>query len=415
MDSSGFTLSVETETQEGKIKRFTEKPWKDDSIFPCLEYLSDVYRFLFAGGINVDIADTPFNEYQKWLNKLIKKNKLGSKLRTYWYETSKTGETLLVPSKKNNYYLIKFFSKKEIKPIFDKNDDLIELRIERKIANKGIYRLRITNEAYFSYEAYAKTPTIDEKTWLGGEMLPHMYGVIPAILVQNNLCTKTNRGTSDFTDPVLKMAEAIAKTDHNYDETNRFFGNPLIDSPSKSRTTKALQNKEQVLQKEPNDEGGGHDLLQPVPFTREQLDYLKSQKDSFRRSIGVLSPIDEVSGEHSGVAIHNLTDGLVSVATEKWEILVNEGLEPLFDMILRMASLDGFLNLSGDLVIKDCMVEISRKKPYYTPTPQDIKTNCDIALSLLELGVSRENALKIIYPHKSSDEIKDLINPILEE
>jgi hypothetical protein len=382
---------------------------------PIKEYINDVNRFLFAGGINVDLdkslQDSP---HQLLIEESLRVNKFNSILESLWKYLAITGEVLILVRFKDGLPYFEYFEKENFKPTYVGNE-LTEVLIKELIEideELYEYRLKINRQFYVEYPLVLADQA-DRYDWdANQELIDHPYGVTPGVIIQNTKDIKNSlRSTSEFSYSDIRLAISIITMEYGLDENVYFFGNPLIDSPDPERTIKALNNLSQVLEKLPNEDGGGHTLLQPQPLTSTELDYLKYKKESFRRNLGVTSPYETKLTDVSGVALRIMNDGLISRAQSKWQTIVEDGFSSLFQLILTMASR---LNLVSDLGKVD--FSINRIKPYFEQTSKEKIESLEVARQLIELGIDRSEALReTYYTNLSLEEIEEKLRPTMDD
>lgn len=384
---------------------------------PIKEYIHDVNRFLFSGGITPNFINLPEDHYGiKVINGLVKKY-FTNQLFSLWKTVSITGEVLVTFEIKNGEVFLEFFDPREYEPLFHKDGSLKEAHISTKVKIMGetyVYKFSLIEGAKIEYPLVLVK---DSKSynWEENKTITELpTKKVQAYLIKTNHDLTKNRGNSDFNISSLNLSFSITRMEYGLDENEYFFGNPLIDSPDSGDTIKRLNKKIQVLNKLPNDEGGGHDLLQPKGLSADQIAYLQHKKEAFKRAMGITNTQEVRLNDASGIALRMMNDGLISKAQEKWTDIVVGGLVPLFNQILQGLQEYGIVGL-GSFYRKD-NVFISRKEPYFNKTENEKLLSLSIAERLIEMGVNRVHALKeTYYTHKSIEEIESMLRPNLED
>jgi hypothetical protein len=383
---------------------------------PLKEYVHDVNRFLFSGGINININELPENHYAHEFINYVANKYIHPNLFPIWELLALTGELLTVVRIKNGKPSFEFFDPREYS-LVTVNNKVTQVKIRTIVELEGkryIYRFEVTPFNYVEYPLVLEEKEANYEWDKVAEFVNHGFKRIPINLIGLNKNLTNKRGNPEFNWGSLMLAKSIATIEYGLDENVYFFGNPLIDSPDPDKTTKDLNAKKQVLQKLPPDEGGGHELLQPQALSETELNYLKIKKESFKRSMGITNTQETQLNDASGVALRIMNDGLISKAQSKWEEIVTYGLEDLLDLVLQLAQDLGILSLG---VHSDkSLITIARSEPYFIRTEDEKLKSLDVAERLIELGIDRAIALQeTYYSHKSIQEIELLFRPNLED
>lgn len=383
---------------------------------PLKEYVNDVNRFLFSGGINVSLPNLPDEHYSHQLIKTVSDKYIQSNLFSIWELLALTGELLIVVRQQKENFSLEFFDKREYRVTTSKGN-ITEVKVKTIVELEGkryIYRFEINSFNYKEYPLVLEEKETHYDWESSATYVNHNYGVVPVQIIGLNKKLTNNRGQSEFNQSSLMLAKSIASIEYGLDENLYFFGNPLIDSPDPKRTIKDLNNKVQVLQKLPNEEGGSHELLQPVTLSSSELEYLKFKKESFKRAMGVTNTQETRFNDASGIALMIMNDGLISKAQSKWTEIVTYGIEPLFQLILSLAEKTQVIGLGSKKDAK--IVEIHRSQPYFIQTNQEKLQSLEIAQRLIEMGVDRARALQeTYYTNKTLQDIEEMLRPNLED
>jgi len=385
---------------------------------PLREYVQDVNRFLFAGGVSLANHTLPDSHPSNALIDQLVKVGINPYLDNLWELCAITGEILaLVRFNYKNLPSLEYFDRREFTPTYDKAGKLTEVSIYTSITIDGIryiYKVKADKSHYYEYplvkEQYAKNYQWDSNVTL----VEHNYGEVPAQVIKLNPSINSKRGKPEFNTASVNLAASIVFMEYGLDENVEFLGNPLIDSPDPRETIKALNQKKQVLQKLPSDEGGGHEILQPAPLTQHELEYLKYKKEAFKRLHGITNTQETRLNDASGIALRIMNDGLISKAQSKWSQIVEAGLNPLLDLVCRLGQAQGLYNLGS--FFPKCGFYLVRKEPYFAQTEGEKIQSLEVTNRLIEMGVDRAEALKeTFYTHLTLEEINAKLRVNLED
>ena len=199
-------------------------------------------------------------------------------------------------------------------------------------------------------------------------------------------------------------------------ENIHLFGNPMLVSPDPEDTLKRLKARVQVLQKEPNEDGGTVDVLQYNAIEPEHLDLIALLETSFNKLMGIKSGTEVKSADVSSLTLRIMNSATISKAESKWQTYVEDGLEPMFETILKMAAIDGILLIVNINDEESYCIEITRKMPYFVESPSEVSQQLAVAQQLVDLGVDRVEALKsTIWPGLTYGQIEEKLRPNLED
>ena len=227
---------------------------------PMKEYVQDVNRFLFSGGIYATFKNLPDDHYgAKQIQKLIKRY-FTNQLFSLWETISTTGEVLITYEIFNGEVSLEFFDVREFEPKFDKEGSLKEVKVKTRVRMDGelyIYKFDLRPGIRVEYPLVKERESHNYDWQANANPRVLKTKEVQACLVKTNHGVTSNRGTSDFSYSSLNLSLSITRLEYGLDENEYFFGNPLIDSPDPSETIYRLNKKVQVLTKMPADEGGG--------------------------------------------------------------------------------------------------------------------------------------------------------------
>jgi hypothetical protein len=381
---------------------------------PVAGYLQEVNRFLFDGGLNIDVEAAESDDpRQLFVNHLVKYNNLQSSLESVWQTGAITGELLIVLRLSQGSYSFEWFDKTE----FDYNEEAIKVKTVRSIDGVDyVYKLDITSLAYIEYPL-VETRYASTFNWeANAEPVPHTYGFIPASVIKNQIKLSSRRGVGEFNFGACKLAAAVLMATFDAFENLRLFGNPFFISPDPDDTLKRLRARVQVLQKEANEDGGTIDILNPSAISAEHLQFIGALQDNFNHHMGVKLGTEIKSADVSSLTLRILNSATISRAEAKWQNYVEDGLKVAIERCLQMSAIDGILL---NVNLKDYatyQLSFNRKKPYFVESPLEISQQLTVAQQLVDLGVDRVEALKqTVWPGLSYGQIEEKLRVNLED
>lgn len=377
---------------------------------PLSEYLKDLNRFIFSGGLSFNVLGDSDGESdsQALIDLVVKQNRLQSSLYSLLEKAAVHGELLVEAKPKNLGYNLYFYSPRSYKV-----DDDGKVFIEHDVIKDKttfVFRHEVDNQYYYDYPLVEKRMAKGFKWDKNVNKIAHGYNEVPVQIIKNKTSIDSDKGIQEFTWADINLACSIIKLEYGLDEGVYFFTNPQFTSNDPDNTINELVKKTGVLY---SDEDSPIGLLQPKPLSEDVSNYLRDKKQAFRANLGVQDlsmNLTRSSSEISGKALTILKQPLIQKAEERWLSLVTDGLQPLFDLILRMAAKNQMI--TGQY--KE--VTINRIKPYFPDTPTDKLDKLRVVSELIEIGLSREEALKSeFWPHMSLEEIREKIRPNLED
>lgn len=382
---------------------------------PISNYLHEVGRFLFDGGLNVDVEYVDSQDArQTFVEDLITKNSLQSSLESIWETGAITGELLVVLRLSGDNYSFEWFDKTEFTP------GLNEITVEtlRDIDGKTyVYKLDITPSAYIEYPLVEKQYAYLYDWAANQEVVPHAYQEIPAIVIKNAVTLGSNRGESEFNFGACRLAASVIMATFDSLENVHFFGSPMLASPDPEDTLKRLKKRIQVLQKESNEDGGTVDVLNYQAISEEHLKLIDKLENNMNRHMGIrVGGEAKASADVSSLALRILNSSTISKAEGKWQNYVEDGLVLVFELALRMSAADGMLLMVNPSVPESYKVAVTRKMPYFVESPMEKSQLLSVAQQMVDLGVDRIEALKAtVWPHLSIGQIEEKLRINLED
>lgn len=380
---------------------------------PLSEYVNDVNRFLFSGGITLD-SDLPSDHPAQLLAEKFSAKCIKPYLNSIWESVAIAGELLAVIRISSGQYSLEWFDPREYTLKWEKGE-LEKISVKTRVEIDGtiyIYRFDIDSRQFWEYPL-VKEPEAGYYDWEKNKTITdHGLGRLPAHLIKVNPSIKTRRGCSEFPLAALNLSQSICTIEYGLDENLYFFGNPFFDSPDPRATIKDLNEKRQVLQKLPNDEGGGHTLLQPQTLSGDELAYLQFKKESFKRLMGITNTQETRLTDASGVALRIMNDGLISKAQVKWVEVVDDGLEGLTRLFMNCAHQAGLVVMP----LVDPNFSYHRSEPFFIQTEAERLQSLDVAERLFDMGLDRAIALQLtVFPHLGIGQIEEMFSNRVEE
>lgn len=387
---------------------------------PLADYLHEINRFLFSGGISVDVvAAQERDPRQVLINRTLDHNNLQANLESLWVRGAVTGEVLcVIRLDATGDYTFDWYEAHEFTPVY-KSRKLSWLTIEttRYVQGKPlVFRLDVTPEAYIEYPLVPPNRARDFDWAANATTIPHGYREVPATIIKNSSRLSKLRGKPEFNHAACKMAATILMLTHDSVENMHFFGTPIFTSPDPKDTLKRLKARVQVLQKEANEDGGSVDLLTPNAITPQHLDLIERLEQNFKRHLGIKSGHQDNTHDVSSLSLRILNSATISKAESKWLSYVDNGLRVALQLVLKMAAVDGILSIVNPNTPETYQLAIHRLTPYFSETPQEQLQQLELAARLVDLGVDRSQALKETYwPQLSLDQISALLRPNFED
>jgi hypothetical protein len=305
-------------------------------------------------------------------------------------------------------YKLEFARKHEI---VERTSERVTIEKLKEINGKEyVYRQVLTPGAYINYPLVPRQLHKSYKWEQNETVTPHRYGKIPFVVIKNTEELFDNRGKPEFDKTSLDIALMHLQTNLDLAENAHFFGSPLLVSPDPDDTLARLRKRVQVLQAEPNEDGGKPEYMNVSPIKKEHLQLLHEFEAEFRQYMGISAAYTELPAQISNVALKTLNSATIDVAQSKWLNYVDQGLVPLFELALYCANLDGFLPN------QDTKITISRTKAYFSESPQERIQKITFAQALVDMGVDRAQALQeTIWPNLTIEEINQRLMPVFDE
>lgn len=378
-------------------------------------YLNEVYRFLFAGGINVDVEDAEENDpRQEFIKDFISYNKLQLQLQSIWETGSTTGELLCVPYPypTKQRYILEYFDKTEFEPTYEAGDiTKIEVFAKRNIEGEShYYKLEIDSEFYYTYPLVKAKDVINFDWKKVLTKVPHEYNQVPAVVIKNKFDIKSKRGKTDFDLTALKIACAHLIGTFDADENLHFFGSPLFAAADPKTVLALMKKRIQVLPKEAPEDGGAPESISFNALSPEHLKIIEQHEKTFKQHMGIKSEEQQSSGDMSSLSLRIVNAASINTATTKWQNYVEDGLISLFQLAVSMAQIDRVI-----LGSQDTEITVVRKVDYFPPSVQETNLLLGVAEKLVYLGMDRSEALQMTYLKTyTKEQIDDMLAPYTE-
>lgn len=376
------------------------------------EYLSEVNRFLFSGGISVTLRAG--DDHRKaFLDDILRANQLNSKLESIFFEGSIGGELFILIRPTYDSYRFEFFDSTEYTPIYE-NDSLqrVEVLAKRHIDGEPyLYKLVVDTETFSEWDL---VPASQEQklTTTTPNVQDHTYGFVPGVVIKNKVSLSSKRGIPEFNYAACRIAANFAIGFFDSFENLHFFGNPILSSVDPEDTLRRLQQRIQVHEKDSTEPNSSLEALRLDSLSETHLKLLDRYRQNFYSMMGIRLST-EAPREFSSLALRLLNGTTINKAETKWEAYVSDGLEPLLNKVLNVAVRDGHL-VGFDT--EENAVRVSRKRPYFPLSPTDQLQSLAIAERLIDLGVDRAVALQeTVYRELSIEEIQSKLSPNLED
>ncbi len=415
-----YLIGLTAKSNHGIVWDYNRKSCFPVVVSPMAEYLHEINRFMFDGGLNVDVDQADEKDpRQKFLETIVDKNKLQSSLESIWETGAITGELLVVLRlTSQGYYSFEWFDSTEFEAYYEESDlSIVEIKARRNIDDKVyIYRMEFTPEAYIEY------PLVEERyertfNWeAAANPVLHNYKMVPGQVIRNKVSINKSCGIPEFNFAACRMAAATMMTTFDSVENIHFFGSPLLASPDPDDTLTRLKKKIQVLSKESGEQGGQVDVLNFDAIQDTHLEIIDKLKANFNSFMGIKVGDSGIKADVSSLTLRILNAATISKAESRWQNYVEDGLTPVFEKCLQMAAVDGMLAMVNLAKPETYKVVITRKKPYFVESPVEKTQLLDVAQRLVDLGVDRVVALKeTIWPNLTEDQIREKLRINLED
>lgn len=403
--------------------RLRERPGKRLPMLatPLVRHLNSVNRFLFDGGITVDIPEADIEDpRQQLLDLVTKKNSASSQLSEIWRRGAISGEVCLVffQGTENdvaaNWYKISWYDRTEFEYELDASGELkfVLTQEVREIKEEYyIFKTKYDNQTIISYKPQKWTqahlePEIDK-------VIDHGWGIVPAQLIKNHPCNRAGeRGDSEFDYAALDMATEIAIAYLDTASNHHFFGQPIYLSVDPEHTLEQLRARVNVLQKYADSDGGPVELLSPVAMPESHRLMIEDLEKNLADHLGSSWGQDSAPPDTSSVTLRLLNAKSISTAEARWQTYVIEGLQPFLGKILIAAAVDGVVSGVNYWDESTYCVEVRRKKPYFPESPIEKGQLLSNAANLTNLGIKPEVALRDYFPSLTDEQILELMSTV---
>lgn len=372
---------------------------------PLKSHLLAVDRFLFSGGINVDVFEAkPEDPRQQLLDRVTRGNYVNSYLYQMWERGAATGGLLLCFSleESDRLYRVDWYDANE----FEATED--GYKIEYLAPDDYYQRWKLLPGLTVKYEPVKDT----SRPWEPVEEFPNPYPFLPCVEVYNERPTGGYSGLPEFDGIALELGLEILIQTLDAASSYHYFGHPLIVSPDPEETLDALARRVQVLQGSLDPDRQRIEVLKMDAVPSDHSNYLEALKRNLHQHLGSSYVPPNSTPETSSLALKVINEASISTAERKWENYVNQGLEVFLGRILLAASFDGLYSAAFPSEPQSFQVEISRKKPFFSLSPQDKLSQLAVTQQLIGLGIDPLHAFQEFYGNLSIEEIQELMTPI---
>ena len=387
---------------------------------PFRRHLNSVNRFLFSGGVTIDVNNAVSKDpRQEWLKLMSRKVQLDTLLDSLWEKGAITGE-LFISIIQNadrygnatEYFDYGVYDKTEFDADYDSYGNLLEATVttvrQMDYENRG--EIDVVFKSKYTPEAYLVWPPVPlEKAKINDfgepEEQPHPYGFVPGVVIKNtHNGTRGSEGVSEFDVASIELATEIAILMVDAAENLHYFGSQLVVTPDVKGTLKALAARSRVLQSLPDADGGKPETLDMKPMPQGHAEYVAQLNENLADHLGSPIVTDRVAGDTSSLTLRLLNAPIIDTAEKKWSAYVSSGVEELLALSLQMAAFEGILGNVNPMDPETYSISMSRKQPYFAPTPGEKQQSLSVVQSLVEIGIRPEVALEMEYFTNYSEE-----------
>ena len=385
---------------------------------PFTAHLQEVNRFLFDGGLSIDVIGAEANDpRQDFLDEQIRYMRLSSKLQDIWKTGAITGEIFatyqLAKDSMGEYlskYKVKFFDRSEYTPVYDDYGNLTEVKVFALYSVDGEEKVLKINYKPGVVERWPLMSVQEalRKNLPAPDVFPHPYKEVPGVIIRNKESVSCSTGLPEFDAASIDMATEIAIAICDAASNYHYFGDPKILSPDPVGTLKEIRSRAQVMYKDDELAAGKPEYMQMQPVPSDHPQFLEMLTQNLRKHLG--SPIPDTKGgaELSSLTLRIMNAATISTAEARWQTYVEDGLRPLFEKLLIASAYDGILGNVTPLDPDTHALNIKRKRPYFPQTPAERQQAINNADSLIMLGVSKEVALsEEVYTELTAEQVQE--------
>ena len=371
---------------------------------PFSEYLQEVHRFLFGGGVRFDVVDAgPDDDRQMVLNAIAAGNSLDPMLQTIWEQAAITGKVLILwlPSRGPKLYQLKVFNGYEFKSIPG-----VEGGYEMSyVGTDGLWHFKEVDR--LSYREYEPSEQWKDDWGLPVVEYEHGYPFTPAqVLLNKAEDPKGLVSGSDFDQTAIDLGIEYALQFLDAASNAHFFGRPIVVSPDPRETLQALRRRSGVLQgSNMKTDQQPLEVLEPASMPSNHRELRRDLKENLYNHLGISVVPDDIPAQTSSVTLKMLYSETIGKAEAKMSTL-GEGLRKMLEGLLYSAAFDGVL---GNVFYDpgSPLVTIGRQHPYFTPSPQEKLALAGLVESLIATGVKPEFALQEYYPGLTQEQLQE--------
>lgn len=411
-------------------------------------HLMQMLTFIRGGGVEFLPAVDPGGIRKKFLDRLIRENRLLLKQRGMALQMCKAGRFMLYLRPSGQSYRIETYKKDQYLAIYDRNGDLetVVVIYSYKVRQPGQsttrdrwVRLRITAQTVSHQESDDRPRFEESETAPDVAPTPNTLGFMPCVEVLNPAPGAEELGESDFEALTGQIEAHDDLTTAILDNLDFFSYSPILTSRDPSEVTDA------IMGGSTNDRGwssvNGFRDEHPNPWKGGQRAKRRSRR--LKKVVGNLEPGEEIAQLNINAlppgqigyadnmerqireALGGILERGLETATEarlvygKVEVTAREKREALYTFglcqILEMAILaeeSVFLRSKGAIGIPlgspDRTIHY-RVAPVFVQTAKDVQDLSIVGRNLQELGVDAKQTLKFVFPDKNEAEIDRMV------
>lgn len=377
---------------------------------PLKRHLNEVNRFLFAGGVVIDVVDAdPDDPRQMLLDAVNRGNYLDSLLESIWERVASTGELIIlfypILNDEDRFYQLETYDRSE----FYWNSETQSYCIA-SYASDGYWDLLEVDATEIRWYERLKYWRRDWGSPV--QVYEHGYPFIPVAKLRNSISDHSLQGQPEFDRLALDLATEICVAQLDAASNYHFFGNPFFISPDPRETLEALRQRQQVLQGKTNQEEQDVEILDAPKLPPDHPKFVEKLEKELASHLGSAWVPDEPPSDTSSLTLRLLHARSIATAKTKWQLLVNDGLENLQSKLLKASAFDGILASVNPSDPDTYSVRITRATETFDPSPAEMLQQLSVAEALRALGVKPEVALQEFYVGKSEEQIIELLEGV---
>lgn len=413
-------------------------------------HLSQMVTFARAGGVEFVAQTDQAGQRKTFLDRLVRKNRLKTRLKGMLVRLIKGGKLLLYLRPVKDGYRIQDYDKESYRAYYDADGELESVTIiysykkmDGAQARDRWVKLRLTAQTIEKQEGDAK-PEFDQ-VYNTSELtapIENSLGFIPCVEVLNPVPASDKEGVSDFEELASKIEAHDSMTTAIVDNLDFYCHSPLLTSRDANEVTEAAMGGDSLYQggvahasgfrpagssptSQPGrkradrrlkkviggiDEGEMFQQLDINPVPQDLLSFATGYERQLREALG-----GTYEGNIETAAETNLVYGkVVASAKEKQTALYTYGICEVLEMAI-FAEENLWIASEGQAVrigmpdLGDRTVNW-RSSPVFVESVNDTNLRTISARNLMKyVGISAKEALKYVYPGKSESELDGMV------